>query len=160
MAKKFKYTETDGERRLFFLEERYRNSKGFLFGIDAEDEVSKSPDLEKHISLIEHQIYAERIRENPEPYIANARKHIANSRREALEAGFRIDNYALWEELLDGPLDELLTFMVSRCYLAMEQRTVTPFRNILTRKETEKLYKEFLKEWNLTHREIWRPFIV
>jgi hypothetical protein len=89
-------------------------------------------------SILLHRAVAQKIRENP-GLLAAARD---NLRRWIGQGGPR-PYWAEWEALLDGPLGDLLIFMVSPSEDARRLRQCSPFAGILTPRERWSIYESF-----------------
>lgn len=89
-------------------------------------------------SIVLHRTIAQRIKENP-ALLDVARQ---NLRRWALQDGER-SYWEEWEKLIEGPLGELLAFMVSPADKARWLRQSSPFCGILSPRERWKIYESF-----------------
>jgi hypothetical protein len=89
-------------------------------------------------SIVLHRVIAGRIKENP-ALLEVVRKNIQHW---ILNSGER-DYWKEWEKLLEGPLEDLLTFMVSPEEKARWLRQSSPFCGILTPQERWKIYESF-----------------
>ena len=79
-------------------------------------------------SIRVHHALAEKLRDDPARIIAMVAQNIA--RWQKIDRGTA--NLARWEALLNGPLDELLAFMVSPSQDARDMREETPFAVLLS----------------------------
>ena len=89
-------------------------------------------------SILLHRAVAQKIRQNHDR-LATAR---ANLHRRAAQGGART-YWEEWEALLDGPLVDLLAFMVSPSEEACRLRQRSPFAGILPPRERWKIYESF-----------------
>lgn len=89
-------------------------------------------------SILLHRAVAQKIRENPD-LLAIARD---NLRRWVAQGGPRA-YWTEWETLLDGPLEDLLTFIISPAEEARRMRQCSPFAGILPPRERWSIYESF-----------------
>ena len=81
-----------------------------------------------------HIVIAERLQANPEAVIGLAKSNIARWRK--MDPDSKSDPYFVrWERLLNGPLPDLLEFMVSPSQEARDMRQCSPFPGVLTDRE-------------------------
>jgi hypothetical protein len=90
---------------------------------------------------------ADKIRENPEPHLSNAKRFIEKWRKDHPGPGGATYYFNRWELLLDGPLNELLDFMVSPSQDARDMRQAAPFVHVLSNKERWEIMRNFSEEW-------------
>jgi hypothetical protein len=90
---------------------------------------------------------AQKIRENPEPYLSNAKKFIDKWRKEHPGPGDAAYYFDRWESLINGPLDKLLAFMVSPSQDARDMRQAAPFVYVISNKERWEIMRNFSEEW-------------
>lgn len=92
-----------------------------------------------------HAAIAERLRADPEAVLNLAKGNIARWR--ALDPTARSDRYLVrWEVLLDGPLADLLEFLVSPSQEARDMRQCSPFPGVLPDKERWRILREVSAE--------------
>jgi hypothetical protein len=89
-------------------------------------------------SILLHRAAAQKIRENP-GLLAIARDNLC---RWIEQVGPR-PYWAEWKTLLDGPLADLLAFMISPSEDARRLRQCSPFAGILSPRERWKIYESF-----------------
>ena len=89
-------------------------------------------------SIVLHRAIAQRVTENP-ALLDVAR---ANLRRWVSQDGERL-YWTEWENILKGPLEDVLAFMVSPSEKARRLRQSSPFCGILTPRERWKIYESF-----------------
>jgi hypothetical protein len=89
---------------------------------------------------------ADKIRENPEPILDDTRRNL--ERFKETHKGTGVMHYLnRWEKLLNGPLDELLAFMVSGSQEARDMRQAAPFAGILPNEERWDIIRKFSEAW-------------
>lgn len=89
-------------------------------------------------SILLHQAVAQKIRANPD-LLAIARDNLS---RWVAQGGPRA-YWTEWEILLDGPLEDLLTFIISPAEEARRMRQCSPFAGILPPRERWSIYESF-----------------
>jgi hypothetical protein len=102
----------------------------------------------EELSLRYFTAMAEKIRENPEPYLSNAKKFIDKWRKDHPGSGGAAYYFNRWESILDGPLNELLDFMVSPSQDARDMRQAAPFVRVLSNRERWGVIRNFSEEWH------------
>jgi hypothetical protein len=90
---------------------------------------------------------AEKIREKPALHLPNAKRFIEKWRKDHPGPGGAAYYFDRWDSLLDGPLNELLDFMVSPSQDARDMRQAAPFVRVLSNKERWELMRNFSEEW-------------
>src|SRR5512139_1873645 len=93
--------------------------------------------IEERSSLL-HRTVARRIRGNP-GLLTIARDNL----RRWMAQGSRHPYWTEWQILLDGPLEDLLAFMVSPSEDARRLRQCSPFAGILSPRERWQIYESF-----------------
>jgi hypothetical protein len=101
----------------------------------------------EELSLRLFMTMAEKIRENPDPHLSNAKRFIEKWRDQHPGPGGAAYYFNRWELLLDGPLNELLDFMVSPSQDARDMRQAAPFVHVLSNKERWGILRNFSEEW-------------
>jgi hypothetical protein len=91
-----------------------------------------------------------KIQEFPIPYINEAKDNLVRFKREHPEA---MRYWLKWEILLNGPLEDLLAFMVSDTEEAKSARQAAPYTNVLLQRERLQIIKDFSMEWENRHRK-------
>ena len=93
-------------------------------------------------SLWLHQAIARRVVVDPDGTIRRARSNL--QRLEATHPrGLAAQRLEEWEELLDGPIDELLEVMTSRSERGIELRQNSPFAGVLSEHERGRVLDNF-----------------
>jgi hypothetical protein len=101
-------------------------------------------DMEMHHTRIEersivlHRVIAKRISENP-ALLDVARQNL----RRWIRKGGERPYWNEWKKLIEGPLEEIVAFMVSPVEKARWLRQSSPFCGILTPQERWKIYESF-----------------
>lgn len=93
-------------------------------------------------SLWLHRAVAGKLALNPDAVLRRARRNLARL-REVHSRGNVQMQFDRWQTLLDGPIDSLLDFLVSRSPKAVEMRQNSPFAGVLTEAERTKALKAF-----------------
>jgi len=95
---------------------------------------------EERRSLALHRAIAARLREDPAPVLAAARRNLAR-----MIASTETTSQALreWSVLLDRPVSALLPLLTDPDPWARELRHVTPFAGVLTAAERANVYRGF-----------------
>lgn len=101
----------------------------------------------EELSICLFTAMAEKIRENQEPHLSNAKRFLAKWRKDHPGTGGAAYYFNRWGSLLDGPLDELLDFMVSPSQDARDMRQAAPFVHVLSNKERWEIMHNFAEEW-------------
>jgi transcriptional regulator with XRE-family HTH domain len=109
-------------------------------GLDAS--VTFHPPLtrEERRSLALHRAIAARLREDPAPVLAAARRSLA---RMIASTGTASQALREWSVLLDRPVEALLPVLTDPDPWARELRHVTPFAGVLTAAERAEVYRGF-----------------
>ncbi|MCL6521390.1 MAG: hypothetical protein K6U79_03340 [Firmicutes bacterium] len=95
-------------------------------------------------SLYYHRLVAQKLRDAPEAVLAKARRNLAEMRR---LHGPSVEPYAArWEELLDGPVEELLQALSSPSEEDRALRQCTPFAGVLSPRERWEAYRAWSHE--------------
>ncbi len=95
---------------------------------------------EERRSLALHRALARKLEENPAEVIGRARSVLATMQSRHPGASRHL---AIWEQLLDGPHEELAEVMLDHGSLARELRHVTPFGGVLSARERAEVYGAF-----------------
>lgn len=104
----------------------------------------------EQFSIRLHEAIAAKLRDDQAPTIAIARKNIARWRE--IHKGTGVIYYLnRWQNLLQGPLDEFLAFMVSSFQEARDMRQCSPFAGLLSPRERWGIMNNFQEEWKRGH---------
>lgn len=96
-----------------------------------------------------HKVVAEKLQENPQEVITKARRNLSMMKQ---AHGPTVRKYvARWEKLIEGPVEELITVMVSPSPEARDLRQCTPFAGVLTPKERWAIFRACRDEWRRNH---------
>jgi transcriptional regulator with XRE-family HTH domain len=109
-------------------------------GLEATVEYHPPMTREERRSLALHQVIADRLRADPLPIIARARRTL-----DLMLAGSAGSSPFLrdWKALLERPPEALASALTDPDPWARELRQVTPFAGILTAPERARVYREF-----------------
>lgn len=101
-----------------------------------------APRREQEKSLWLHHAVAGKLALNPAVVLGRAKRNLARL-REVHPQGSVQKQFDRWQGLLDGPIDSLLDFLVSRSPEAAEMRQNSPFAGVLTEQERTRALKAF-----------------
>jgi transcriptional regulator with XRE-family HTH domain len=94
-------------------------------------------------SLAYHRAVARKIRIEPAPALARARRNLENLWQKHPDARGLLALWRLWLEL---PLDELIRHLEDTSVLARDMRQVTPFAGLLGARERLEILKQLRKQ--------------
>lgn len=97
---------------------------------------------EQRRSLKLHRAIVSNLIADPDATLAIARRNVSRM-RDANNDGSAEHWFSAWEHLLDGPLELLISVMVSPSQRASSLRQVTPFAGVLTPQERWDVYRSF-----------------
>lgn len=98
---------------------------------------------EERRSLFLHRAIAERLAEDPEPVLEEARKTLHRMREGSPTP---IPLLREWEVLLDLPTEHLISLLTDSDPHARELRQVTPFAGVLSAPERARVYQAFAED--------------
>jgi hypothetical protein len=90
----------------------------------------------------------QKLKENPDGILNDARNFINKWRHDHPGSGGVTYYFNRWETLINGPLDDLLVFMVSPSQDARDMRQAAPFVGVLSNQERWDIIRNFSKEWH------------
>jgi len=104
-------------------------------------EVKTAQQIIEHRILLQHQVIARRLREDPRGVIAHARQNLARWASNYVQEpapGWMSE----WRNLLEAPLDRLASTLVSDSEEGRRLRSSSPFAGVLSAQERWLLLKQ------------------